>query len=53
MYQMKTLGNKTAEMKNYSDSFIIRLRIPRERIKETKDRSIEMTHFEHKEKKMK
>lgn len=53
VYQMKTLGNKTAEMKNYSDSFIIRLRIPRERIKETKDRSIEMTHFEHKEKKMK
>lgn len=47
VYQMKTLGNKTAEMKNYSNSFIIRLHSPRERIKETKDRSINIIVDKH------
>lgn len=50
--QMKTLGNKIAEVKNASDSLIFRFYILRERIGETKDKSIETSHFEHREKKM-
>lgn len=49
--QMKTLGSEIAEMKNASDGLVFRLHILRERISETKDRSLETSHFEHKEKK--